>query len=222
MIVAILVGGKATRMKNYTPKPKPLIKINKIEILKLILNIYQKNKLSTFYLLCRSDNINQFNQFKKKYKNINITILDTGLNSETGKRINFLKKIVKEEKFCLTYGDSLANFNLKKSLKMTKVVTMCIFKKKSSFGNIKIKKKQINEFSEKKKIDYINAGFYIINKEIFSYTNKNISFEKTIIPKLIKKKMVDFVYVNDWHPMDNKFDYLSIKEWVKNKKFLNG
>ena len=120
-MIGILVGGKGTRIKNFNKIPKPLIKIKNKEILKWIINIYLKNKLKNFVLLCRSDNIKSFIKFKKKYSHLNIEVVDTGLNSKTGKRISFLKKFLSNEKFFyLTYGDSLANFNSKASLKKLK------------------------------------------------------------------------------------------------------
>ena len=119
MLAVILVGGKGTRIKKFRNCPKPLIKINKIEILKHIINIYLKNNINDFVLLCREDNISEFIKFKNKNKNLKISIINSKNNSNTGKRISFLKKIVKKnENFCLTYGDSLANFDYKKTKRL--------------------------------------------------------------------------------------------------------
>ena len=76
MFAAILVGGKGTRMRSYSSIPKPLIKINHKEILKWIIDIYLKEGVKKFYLLCRSDNKKKFLKFKKKYKKIDINIID--------------------------------------------------------------------------------------------------------------------------------------------------
>ena len=143
MKAAILVGGLGTRIKSFRKCPKPLIKVNKIEILKHIIDIYCKNKIYEFILLCREDNIKDFINFRNKYKKLNIEIVNSKNNSNTGKRISFLKdKIKKNDNFCLTYGDSVANFNFKKSirrhLKSSNMVTLSLFKRKMSYGSIEI------------------------------------------------------------------------------------
>ena len=168
MLAAILVGGKGTRIKKFRNCPKPLIKVNKTEILKHIINIYLKNNVSNFVLLCREDNLNEFIKFKNKNKNLKISIINSKDYSNTGKRISFLKQILKKnENFCLTYGDSLANFDYKKTLgkhlKNKNLVTLNLYKKKTSYGTIDIKQRKIFNFSEKKKEININAGFYIMN-----------------------------------------------------------
>ena len=223
-MIGILVGGKGSRIKDFKKIPKPLIKIKNREILKWIINIYTKNKLKKFILLCRSDNLEYFRKFKKKYNKIEIEIIDTGLNSETGKRISYLKKFINNDKFFyLTYGDALADFNSNSCLKKFKnfQILLNIYKKKLDYGMISTFKNVVQNFEEKQEQN-INAGFYIIKKEILDYINyKNISFEKEVLPKFVKKKLVTFNIVKKWHPMDNKSNYYSIENWVyKNfKKF---
>lgn len=225
-MIGILVGGKGTRIRDFKTTPKPLIKINNREILKWIINIYTKNNLNQFILLCRSDNIELFKQFKKKYKKINIRVVDTGLNSETGKRISYLKNFIGNEKFFfLTYGDSLGNFNAKSSIRKLKKskILLNIYQKKSEFGELIVKNQKVFKFNEKKNIQNINAGFYIIKKEVLDIIgSKNISFEKNVIPNMVKKKLVSFNLISKWHPMDNKVQYISIRDWVlKNFKYYD-
>ena len=222
MLAVILVGGKGTRIKKFRNCPKPLIKINKIEILKHIINIYLKNNINDFVLLCREDNISEFIKFKNKNKNLKISIINSKNNSNTGKRISFLKKIVKKnENFCLTYGDSLANFDYKKTKRLhvrnKNLITLNLFKKKTSYGTIDLKQKKIINFSEKKKEFNINAGFYIMNEKILKFCKQNLSLESDILPKIAKKRKVGYNVVKKWHPMDNKDDYYSIQKFLKNE-----
>ena len=48
------------------------------------------------------------NYFKKKFRNWNIKIVDTGLKTMTGGRIKRLKKYLENNTFMLTYGDGLS------------------------------------------------------------------------------------------------------------------
>jgi glucose-1-phosphate cytidylyltransferase len=54
-----------------------------------------------------------YNLDKKK---CNITLIDTGLKSMTGRRLKLASQYIKDDNFFLTYGDGLANINLKKLL----------------------------------------------------------------------------------------------------------
>ena len=222
MFAAILVGGMGTRIKKFRNSPKPLIKVNRIEILKHIINIYLKNNVNKFILLCREDNIQEFYKFQNKNKNLNISIINSKDISNTGKRISFLKKIIKKnENFCLTYGDSLANFDFKKTLKIhlrnKNMITLNLYKKKTSYGTIDLKQKKIFNFSEKKKEININAGFYIMNEKILKFCKNNLSLETDILPKLVKKNKIGYNIVDKWHPMDNKDDYYSIQNFLKDE-----
>ena len=222
MLAVILVGGMGTRIKKFRNSPKPLIKVNRIEILKHIIKIYLKNNVSNFILLCREDNIQEFAKFRNKNKNLKISIINSKDNSNTGKRISFLKKIIKKnENFCLTYGDSLANFDYKKTLKIhlknKNMITLNLYRKKTSYGTIDLKQKKIFNFSEKKKEININAGFYIMNEKILKFCKNNLSLESDILPKLAKKNKIGYNIVDKWHPMDNKDDYYSIQKFLKDE-----
>ena len=224
MKVAIFVGGMGSRIKNFSKSPKPLIKINKKPFLKFILDVYKKNNINDFYLLCRKSNIRHFYNFHKKYKkNYNIKVINSGEKSNTGKRLLYFKRYLKKnEDFLLTYGDSISSFNLNKNMKIHKksknLITMSLFYKKNSYGEILLKKNKVIDFKEKKGGSFINAGFFIINEKIIRYSKKNLSFEKDIIPNLVKKNSVGFVKVNEWQPMDNKYDYNKMLDHLKNAK----
>ena len=133
MKVVILAGGFGTRFSEKTKLiPKPMIKIGKYPILVHIINLYLKNGLNDFYILCHTSKVikkyfKNFRQSKKpftfKLKNnyCNITLLDTGKNTMTGGRLKQIKPFLKNrEKFMFTYGDGVSNINIKKLLKFHK------------------------------------------------------------------------------------------------------
>ena len=91
----ILCGGKGTRYnKNQKNKIlKPLVNINGKTILERIIEIYYRNGISEFVLLGGYKINNLKNFVKKKLKNYNITVLNTGLNTETGVDYYLQKKL---------------------------------------------------------------------------------------------------------------------------------
>tara|TARA_A100001015_G_scaffold313477_1_gene420780 strand:- start:3044 stop:3736 length:693 start_codon:yes stop_codon:yes gene_type:complete len=218
----IFAGGKGTRIRNFKKTPKPLIKVNKKEIISHVIDILTFNNINKIFILVGYKK-KDFLYLQKKYSksNISVKVIDTGVNSTTGQRLMMSKKYIKGLNFVATYGDSLANFNLKKSyathMKNKNIVTMCIYKKKIDYGNVKIENNKISYFEEKP-YQYINAGFYVINKEIFNYKKKLKNFETKIINKILKSSKLGFKYLSKWHPMDYKKDYLSLRSIIKKEK----
>ena len=116
MKVVILAGGLGTRLSEYTKTiPKPMVEISKKPILLHIINWYRKFGFKNFYIALgyKGNVIRQY--FKKnKINDCEINLVDTGLKTMTGGRLKKLKKILGTEDFFMTYGDGLANVDLKK------------------------------------------------------------------------------------------------------------
>tara|TARA_Y100000591_G_scaffold332837_1_gene371821 strand:- start:1351 stop:2028 length:678 start_codon:yes stop_codon:yes gene_type:complete len=208
----ILCGGKGTRYNINKNKKilKPLVKINKKTILERIIELYSKNGIDRFVLL-GGYKINTLKSFiKKKLKNYDITILNTGLNTETGGRLLFVKKLLSNDTFLFTYGDSLTNFNLNKALKLKKSnnIVMSYYYYDFQYGVLKKKGKILKKIIEKNNHIPINAGFYVLDNKIFKFIkNKNDSFEKKVLPKVLKSKYkIILNRVTKWYPMDNLKD----------------
>ena len=121
MKVVILAGGKGSRLAEYTSEiPKPMVKILKVPILLRIINYYKKFGFKEFIIASgyKSKIIEKY--FQKRKKKENVRVFFTGNNSMTGGRIKRLEKILKNERFLLTYGDGLCNVNIKNLLDFIK------------------------------------------------------------------------------------------------------
>ena len=120
MKVVILAGGFGTRLSEYTKTlPKPMVKVNGKPLLTRIMEHYFKYGFNNFYIALgyKGYEIKKYlNKNKKKFKNFNINLIETGLKTMTGGRLKRLEKYLKKETFCLTYGDGLSNINIKKLL----------------------------------------------------------------------------------------------------------
>ena len=136
MKVVILSGGKGTRITEESSfKPKPLIEVGSMPIIWHIMKIYSYYGLKNFIICCgykgylikeyfanyslhSSDvtidiNKNKINVHKKNSEDWKITLVDTGEDTLTGGRILRIKNYLDDD-FLLTYGDGLANINIKK------------------------------------------------------------------------------------------------------------
>ncbi len=230
MKAVILCGGYGTRLAEETKKiPKPMVKIGNKPILIHIMNIYSRYGVKDFILATGyKKNIIENYFISNKYKNWNIKIIDTGLESFTAKRLYLLKKYLKdEENFYLTYGDGVSDINLHKVLKFhiknKCVATLTAVKPPARFGEIYLSNNIVKKFEEKNQVNsgWINGGFFVFNKKIFNYlTNKQQMLEREPIQNLTKKKqLIAFKHFGFWQCMDSLRDkQLLNKIWKTDKK----
>ena len=151
MQVVILAGGLGTRISEETDYiPKPMVLIGGKPILWYIIKFYASYGFTDF-IICGGYKIKFINNFFKRknknqlgllgLKNINIKIVNTGKNSNTGKRILNIKKYLDKNKdFCLTYGDGLSDINLYNLIKFhnkqKSVATLTAVKPQPRYGKI--------------------------------------------------------------------------------------
>ena len=226
--VVILAGGLGTRIaENKGNLPKGLVEIGKYPIIFHIIN-YFKSYGSKSFIICTGYKENLIKKYfinnKKLFKNLDIKIVSTGKKSNTGLRVKKIENFIKDI-FFLTYCDGLTNLNLRKLLKFflnnKKLGVLTSVNPKSRFGILTIKNnKNIVNFDEKKNLDgiWINAGFYIFKKKIFTYINKkNPIFESEILSKVAKKKLlVAYKHRGFWKCMDTIKDKNELnKIWKK-------
>jgi len=194
---------------------KPLIEVAGKAILDHIISIYEKQNINKFILL-GGYRIEDLILFAKKYtnSNIEITVLDTGNGTPTGGRLLKAKNLINDEYFLLTYGDSVTNYNFINAnnmmLECNAEMSISTFQKKLDYGILDINKENILEkIFEKTYTVPINAGFYILNKNVFNYIYSiDESFEIDVLPRMLMDKTIKFAVseVNFWHPMDTQYD----------------
>ena len=248
MKVVILCGGKGTRISEESLKiPKPLFEIGQRPIIWHIMKTYSYYGYNDFILLTgyKSELIKDYflnlkflqNDFEidlsdnsitylsKNFEKWRVKILFTGIETQTGGRLRYLSNYV-DNNFLLTYGDGISDINISKSikdhLKSKKLITMTCVKEPTRFGVVKLNKNKIVGFKEKdqSKTEYINGGFFVINKKILKLIKKdNCIFEKDILPKLVKKDEINaFVHNGFWYAMDTARDNIYLNSlWEKNK-----
>ena len=218
MKLVIFAGGYGTRISEESDYiPKPMVKIGKKPILWHIIKYYSVFGFSEF-IICGGYKVEVIKKYfqnnKAKFKKSwDIKIVNTGKNANTGERLKRIEKYL-DNTFCLTYGDGLSNVNIKKLVQFHKknkpIATLTTVKPTPHFGKIQFKGNKVTKFFEKdqKKENWINAGFFVCEKEIFKYLNKkNSIFESHVLPVLAKrKKLLAFKHRNFWYCMDTLRD----------------
>ena len=196
--VIIFCGGKGLRLRPLTfNTPKPLIKIDNISILEHLINQFLKYQINNIIIATGYKN-QLFKEFlKKKYKNKNIKIINSRINSDIIYRLNKSLKFSKEN-IIACYGDTLLNININKlineySKNSTKII-MTNYELKSAFGIVKINKNlDIVDFIEKPNLNiWYNVGYFMFNKKFETVTKKYKTFKNFLKHMAISKNIKSF------------------------------
>jgi glucose-1-phosphate cytidylyltransferase len=244
--VLILAGGFGSRLSEFTyDLPKPLVKIGKYPIILHIIKIFLLQGFNDFYIATgyKKNEFLKFFKFKKKIlnkkkqtrsKNLNvdgkfcrITLIDTGQNVMTGGRVKEAFKHINDNSFLLTYGDGLANIDIRKlirsHLKNKKLVTVTAVNPPPRFGEITIKNTSVKKFSEKKPIKnvWINGGFFVIDKKFIKFIkNKNTILEQEPLEDVARiNQLSAHKHYGFWQCMDTRRDRDKLINMIKNKKY---
>ena len=254
MKVVILTGGFGTRLSEETDvKPKPMIEIGGIPILWHIMKIYSKYDFNEFiiclgykgyvikeyfsnYFLHLSDVTIELATGKLKIHNcksedLKVTLIDTGINTQTGGRIKRIKDYINNETFMLTYGDGLADINIHNLVnfhkKHGKLATVTAVNPPGRFGTILIDDNStIVEFNEKPVSGggWINGGFFVLESDIFNYIKGDETYwEREPLENLAKDgELIAYKHTGFWKPMDTLRDRRELEKiWNSGKALWN-
>lgn len=236
MKVVILAGGFGTRISEESVlKPKPMIEIGGKPILWHIMKTYSHYGYNEFiicagykqhvikewfadYFLHTSDitfdytkGNNEMIVHNKHAEPWKVTVVDTGLNTQTGGRIKRVKEYVGNEEFMLTYGDAVGDVNIEELLKFHhshgKIGTMTMYNFGQNKGVVEVGDEGvIKAFREKSDMDgdLINIGFMVFKPDIFEYiSGDSIPFEKEPLTNLVNDKgLVGYIHNGYWQCMD--------------------
>ena len=151
---------------------------------------------------------------KSKAEDWNITLVDTGESTMTGGRLKRVKDFIKGDEFCMTYGDGVANVDIKKSIEFHKshgkLATITAVYPPGRFGALNISNNSVINFEEKPKGDggLINGGFFVLNKSVLEYIkNDETIWEQEPLKNLASdNELMAYEHKGFWQPMDTLRD----------------
>lgn len=235
MKAVILAGGFGTRISEESAlKPKPMIEIGGMPILWHIMKEYSYYGINEFvicagykqhvikewfadYFLHTSDITFDFthgdevivhNKHAEPWK---VTVVDTGLHTQTGGRVKRIRNYIGDETFMLTYGDAVGNVNIHELLKYHKghgkIGTVSVYNFGQNKGVLEIGTNgMVDAFREKSDLDgdLINIGFFVFEPKLFDYIEGDtIVFEKEPLNGLVAEgELAAYTHKGFWQCMD--------------------
>lgn len=246
MKVVILCGGQGMRLREETEfRPKPMVEIGGYPILWHIMQHYArygykefvlclgykgdviKNYFLNFHLLNMDFTIKlgqqppQVEFHRRRPEDWVVTCVETGPLAHTGARIKKIQPFIGDSDFMLTYGDGVANVNIKALVdfhqKSGRLATVTGVYPPARFGELVIQDGRALSFSEKPQIEggRINGGFFVLKSRVFDYLtdDDNCQFEREPMTTLADEGQLSVYSHNDyWQCMDTYRDFVHLNE----------
>jgi glucose-1-phosphate cytidylyltransferase len=148
-----------------------------------------------------------------------VTLASTGIPTGTGGRIKRVARYLEDESFLMTYGDGLADLNLKKLLKHHRssgcLATVTGVRGTSRFGVIETRGSgKVDGFREKPLLEgMVSGGFFVFEPGIMDYLTRDCVLEKEPLERLAREgKLALFPHDGFFMSMDTYRDYLQLNE----------
>ena len=244
MKAVILAGGRGTRLSEETQlKPKPLVEAVGQPLIWHIMQNYAQHGITEFIVLAgyKGQQIREYfanywlhqaditfdlatpEREIHKVRSLpwRVSVLDTGIDTNTGGRIARLKDLLKED-FLLTYGDGVSDVNISDLIASHQLsgnlATLTAVQPPARFGALKLTGDKVISFQEKPDGDgaWVNGGFLVLKPEVFDFLKGDeSSLEIDALPKIAKLgKLGVYKHSGFWQPVDTIRDLQRLEEAI--------
>jgi glucose-1-phosphate cytidylyltransferase len=220
--VAILCGGKGTRMREHGETvPKPLVEIGGKPILWHVMSLYASQGLTRFVLLLGHGR-ELIEAFARDLP-WDVTYLDTGDDTPTGGRVARAREQLESGTFCLTYADGVADIDLNSLIEFHRshggAATMTVVRPQSPFGVAELEDgDRVTGFQEKPRLEgWVNGGFFVMEPRALDAIGPDDVLERGPLERLTAGgELFAFRHEGFWDCMDTYKDTLLLNElWAR-------
>ena len=236
MKAVILAGGMGTRISEESYlRPKPMIEIGGKPILWHIMKIFSAAGVHDFVICCgyrgyviksyfanyfmhMSDITldiakNQMQVHQSAAEPWKVTLVDTGLETMTGGRLKRVRDHLGEEDFFFTYGDGVADIDVKALVDLHKrkkvLATVTSVRPPGRFGALVTEENRVLSIQEKPEgSSWINGGFFVLSPAVMDYIEGDDTvWELEPLERLAREgQLAAYAHEGFWHPMDTLRD----------------
>jgi glucose-1-phosphate cytidylyltransferase len=237
MKVVLLAGGLGTRLAEETEvRPKPMVEVGGRPILWHILKHYAHFDFKEFFIALgyKSEVVKRW---FVDYANLTgrlsvhlgegrvqthepppddwtVHLIDTGAETQTGGRVKRLQRWLCEDSFLVTYGDGVADIDLRALVAFHKrhgrLATLTAVRPPARFGGVVFDGDLVAHFTEKPQAGegWINGGFMVLEPEVFEYLEGDATvLEAHCLERLaVDGQLAAYRHTGFWQCMDTLRD----------------
>jgi glucose-1-phosphate cytidylyltransferase len=243
MKVAILAGGVGSRLQEETEaRPKPMVEIGGRPILWHIMKHYAHYGFNDFlialgykgevvkrwmleYSSLQGDlainlhdgNVEVLQQDREDW---HVSLVDTGLKTQTGGRIKKLAEHLENDTFMLTWGDGVSNIDLRQLLEFHRAhgryATITAVRPPSRFGRLELDAGgRVATFTEKPMEEgWINGAFFVLEPQVLDYIDGDLThWEREPLEQLaMDGQLMAYKHESFWQCMDTLREKVLLEE----------
>lgn len=227
MKVVLLAGGRGTRLAEETAiRPKPMVEIGGQPILWHIMQHYAAYGFCDFLVASgyKGEMIRDYFQRlgmavggagadvanSSSETQWTVQVVGTGADTMTGGRILRLKDRLGDGGFMVTYGDGLADVDLRALLAFHqahgRIATVTAVHPPARFGALELAGDRVAAFSEKPQAGegWINGGFFVFEPRVLDYLQDDATIlERAPLERLAADgQLMAYRHQGFWQPMD--------------------
>lgn len=249
MKAVILAGGRGTRISEESEtRPKPMVEIGGKPILWHIMKTYERAGITDFIVLLgykgyvikeyfanyilHSSSVkidlanDKIEMLRSTTEPWTITLLDTGIHTMTGGRLQQAAPFIGDETFCFTYGDGVTDLDIREVVKFHQerpsLVTVTAVQPPSRYGRLAIDGDDLASFKEKPADDggWINGGYFVAEPSVLNYIDDEMTvFEQGPLEKLsAENNLAAYRHHGFWYGMDTLWDKIVLNNlWEDGK-----
>lgn len=239
--VVILAGGAQSTLNDEREGiPKPMIDLGGKPLLWHIMKQFSKCGFKDF-IVCGGYHVDMIKEYfqdfyiyesditvdlkkntievhKNKTEDWRVTVVDTGLFSETGQRVSMIEKFITEDTFIVTYGDCLSNIDFTRLLEThyreKKEATMTMVKPTGRSQLLPIDENGILKYTRQSTTEndtaWINADCFVFDKKIFKYLQGNYNLENQLLMALSdKNELAVYRHYGYWSAIETRRDFVA-------------
>ena len=222
MLVAILCGGRGTRLQEHSPGiPKPLVEIGGHPILWHVIRIYAAQGYRRFLLLTgyRGEQIEAFARETYWPEGVEVRCADTGLDTPTGGRLWRVRDELAEAPFLATYADGVADLDLAalraRHEAAGTLAAVTVVRPPLPFGVALLDDDDsVRGFHEKPRAEHwVNGGFFSFEPGALAYLREDSVLEREPLEGLAADgELAAFRHEGFWACMDTYKDAVTLDD----------
>jgi len=148
---------------------------------------------------------------------VNVTLVDTGLDSMTGARVRKIRHLVGDDDFFLTYGDGVSDVPVDDVLSFhrshSSAMTLTAVRPPSRFGEVEVDASGIaTSFNEKPQASagLISGGYFVCRRTLFGYLSEreDLVLEADPMRQMVRdRQLAAYTHEGFWQCMDTYRDW---------------